>query len=278
MNSIKSNQNILIPRILYGTAWKKERTKELVELAINSGFRGVDTAGQPKHYNEKLVGEALASVFKNAFKRDEIYVETKFTPKEGQDPQNMPYNPNDPLEIQVKNSFESSKRNLQVDYVDSYILHSPLFPFSNLLKVWKAMEEIYNIGEAKQLGISNCYDLKTLQKLYESADIKPSVVQNRFYADTGYDKEIRQWCNEHNIIYLGFWTLTANPHILGSETIFNLAKKYKKTEAQIFYRYLTQNNIVPLIGTTSEQHMKEDLAIFEFELKIEELESITKLL
>ncbi|WP_419769524.1 MAG: aldo/keto reductase family protein [Candidatus Marinarcus sp.] len=273
-----SNENVKIPKLLYGTAWKKEQTATLVELAIKSGFRGIDTAAQPKHYNEKLVGVALNNLFAQGYTRESLFIETKFTPKEGQDRQNIPYNPNDALEKQVLDSFEMSKKNLQTSYVDSYILHSPLFPFSNLQKVWRAMESIYIQGEAKQLGISNCYDLSTLEKLYDFATIKPSVLQNRFYADSNYDVQIRDWCQQKGIIYLAFWTLTANPHILAHEIMLLLAKKYQKTPAQIFYRYLTQNNIVPLIGTTSPKHMKEDVSVFEFELENRELQHIEQLL
>jgi diketogulonate reductase-like aldo/keto reductase len=273
--TLKSNQNINMPPLLYGTAWKKEETARLVELAIENGFRGIDTACQPRHYNEKHVGDALHNLFLKGFKRSDIFLETKFTPKEGQDPNTIPYNPKESLTQQVVSSFEKSKENLQTSFIDSYVLHSPLFPFSDLLEVWRAMETLFEKKEVGQLGISNCYDLSTLEKLYEKATIKPSVVQNRFYNQSNYDKEIRLWCKSKGIIYLGFWTLTANPHILNSQTLFELSRKYKKTTAQIFYRYLTQNNIVPLIGTTNVEHMKEDMAIFEFELDNEELETIS---
>lgn len=273
-----SNQNVEVPSLIYGTAWKKETTATLVELAVKNGFRGIDTAGQPRHYNEKLVGDALQNLYAQGFKREELFIETKFTPKEGQDPNNMPYNPNESLTKQVLTSFDKSKENLQTTFIDSYVLHSPLFPFSNLMEVWQAMESLFEKKEIRQLGMSNCYDLPTLQKLYENAKIKPSVLQNRFYSQSNYDKEIRVWCKEKGIIYLGFWTLTANPDILSSRAIFELSLKYKKTAAQIFYRYLTQNSIVPLIGTTSVEHMKEDMKIFEFELEKSELEKISLLM
>lgn len=267
-----------IPKLIYGTAWKKDETARLVELAVKSGFRAIDTACQPRHYHEKGVGEALQALYKQGFKREEIFLETKFTPKNGQDLNNIPYNPNDPLETQVLNSFEVSLRNLQTTYLDSYILHSPIFPFNHMMKVWKVIEGFYKEGKTKNIGISNCYDIRVLKALYKEATIKPSIVQNRFYKDSDYDKEIREFCKENNITYLGFWTLTANPQILGSEEVIILARKYKKTQAQIFYRYLTQIGVTPLNGTTSKEHMMEDLNIFSFELKEEEINSITILL
>lgn len=276
--TLTSNQNIKIPALLYGTAWKKEETANLVELAIQNGFRGIDTACQPKHYNEKLVGDALQNLYVKGFKRDDIFLETKFTPKEGQDPNTIPYDPTKSLTTQVLTSFEKSKENLQTTFIDSFVLHSPLFPFAHLMEVWKTMESLFEKKEVGQLGISNCYDLPTLQKLYEQATVKPSVVQNRFYNQSNYDKELRIWCKEKRIIYLGFWTLTANPHILNSQILFELSRKYQKTTAQVFYRYLTQNDIVPLIGTTDVEHMKEDLEIFKFTLEDKELEKISTLL
>ena len=82
----------------------------------------------------------------------------------------------------------------------------------------------------------------------------------------------------NQIVYQGFWTLTANAAILAQDVVLRLAQRYKRSPAQIFYRYLTQIGIVPLIGTTSNQHMREDLAIFEFELLPSECESLNGLI
>jgi diketogulonate reductase-like aldo/keto reductase len=128
------------------------------------------------------------------------------------------------------------------------------------------MESLVDARDVRQLGISNCYQLEQLQALFDSARVKPAVVQNRFYADTGYDRGIRAFCRQHGIIYQSFWTLSANPHLLTHRTVRELASKHGRTPATILFRYLTQNDIVPLTGTRSETHMREDLAIFEFEL------------
>jgi diketogulonate reductase-like aldo/keto reductase len=82
---------IHLPDLIYGTAWKKERTVALVEQALTLGFRGIDTAGQPKHYDEAGVGLGLAQAMKAGLHREDIYVQTKFTPLDGQDPQRIPY-------------------------------------------------------------------------------------------------------------------------------------------------------------------------------------------
>ncbi|MGH8631168.1 MAG: aldo/keto reductase family protein, partial [Burkholderiales bacterium] len=145
-------------------------------------------------------------------------------------------------------------------------------------EVWQAMEAIVDAGGARQLGISNCYRLEDLQELCQSARIKPAVIQNRFYAETHYDGHIRAFCRQHGIIYQSFWTLTANPQLLAHATVDALARKYGRTPAQILFRYLTQDDIVPLTGTTSVTHMREDLAIFEFALGEDERAALSRLL
>ncbi|QOY53601.1 aldo/keto reductase [Candidatus Sulfurimonas marisnigri] len=265
------------PPLIYGTAWKKEHTKELVIQAVKTGFIGIDTACQPKHYHEEGVGEAIEALAKDGFRREDLFLQTKFTPLSGQDPLNIPYDKKAKLSTQVAQSFDISKTNLNTNYIDSLILHSPLSPFEDFEAVWKAMEEIAQRGEAKQLGISNIYNLQTLQRLYDMANIKPSVVQNRFYQDSGYDKEIRSFCKINNIIYQSFWTLTANPHILQSKELLGLSKKYNKNVIQLFFAYLHQIGITPLTGTTDLEHMQSDLQSFDITLEDSEISNLDSL-
>jgi diketogulonate reductase-like aldo/keto reductase len=275
---ITSSANVRIPRIIYGTAWKKSETAHWVGEAIRRGFRGIDTACQPKHYDEPGVGAGVALSLDDALVRADLYLQTKFTPVSGQDPKRIPYDPNLPLAEQVTQSFAASLRNLQTGYLDCLVLHSPLASPALTLEVWRAMESLVPGGGVRQLGISNCYALEQLKALHDSARIKPSVVQNRLYAETRYDREIRAFCRSRRIIYQSFWTLTANPHILKHGTVAGLASKYGRTPAQVLFRHLTQRDVVPLTGTRSERHMREDLAIFEFELEDRDLAAMDALL
>lgn len=270
-----NNSYTPMPKIIYGTAWKKDNTAKYVLEALKAGFKGIDTACQPKHYNESLVGEAVKL---SGIDRDKLYIQTKFTPLTGQDPNTIPYDKDASISDQVTQSFETSKMNLQSNYVNALILHSPLFPFSALMEVWRTMEKIYETGEAKALGISNCYDISVFKRLYNEAKIKPSILQNRFYEESDYDSSLREWCDTHDIVYQSFWTLTANPHILGSRTVMHLAMKYRKSEAQIFFAYLISQGITPLTGTTSVEHMLDDLEAEQITLKSEEIEQIRTLL
>jgi diketogulonate reductase-like aldo/keto reductase len=267
-----------IPPIIYGTAWKKDQTSSLVVKAITAGFRGVDTAAQPKHYQEEGVGEALRKLESQGISRQQLFLQTKFTPVSGQDPEQLPYDPRASLPEQVAQSFLSSQKNLGTDYVDSLVLHSPLARWNQMMEVWKAMENIHQQGGARMLGISNCYELDILEALYDQVQVKPRVLQNRFYQDTSYDLELRRWCHEKGITYQSFWTLTGNPHILGSDVLHRMAQSHHKSEAQIFFRFVTQLGIVPLTGTRSDAHMKEDLEIFSFELSTAEMDAILSLI
>ncbi|MGN7612370.1 aldo/keto reductase family protein [Magnetococcales bacterium HHB-1] len=266
------------PQLLYGTAWKKERTAALVTEAIQSGFRGIDTACQPKHYHEKGVGEGMAAALQSmSLTRDDLYLQSKFTSLGGQDLQRIPYDPQADLSTQVSQSFQKSLDNLQTSYLDALVLHSPLSTFAKTKTVWRAMERLFEAGLVKRLGISNCYDLKLFSALYQTAKVKPVILQNRFYADTHYDFQLRRFCAQQKIIYQSFWTLTANPHILRHHLLQTLQQKYQRTQAQILFRYLSQRGIVPLTGTTSRIHMEEDLAISMFELSSEACDELDAL-
>eukprot|EP01126_Amoeba_proteus_P030044 TRINITY_DN2976_c0_g1_i4.p1 TRINITY_DN2976_c0_g1~~TRINITY_DN2976_c0_g1_i4.p1 ORF type:complete len:308 (-),score=42.65 TRINITY_DN2976_c0_g1_i4:326-1249(-) len=262
-----------IPMILYGTAWKGDDTTQFVRQAIENGFVGIDTAAQPKHYREELVGKGIQQmIYEEHITRDQLFIQTKFTPLSGQDPQNLPYDPTVSLEQQVYQSFDKSLRNLQTHYIDSLLLHSPLDTHSRTREVWQAMERLHDTGKVLQLGISNVYDLQTLVQLWEDSRIKPTMVQNRFYKTSNYDREIRTFCVEKGITYQSFWSLTANRHILQSSVVQHLAKKHSKTAEQIFLRFLMGLGIVPLSGTRNPVHMKQDIETTNtFELRAGEM-------
>ena len=196
----------------------------LVEKALLAGFRGIDTACQPKHYDDVLVGVGLQRAIQQGVTRESVYLQTKFTPLSGQDPEHVPYDKSAPLDVQVSQSFATSQHNLQTDYVDCLILHSPLASQALTLQAGRTMEAIHQAGNARQLGISNCYDFAVMQTLYAEARVKPAIVQNRFYQDTGCDIALRKWCHEQGVIFQSFRSLTANPHILDSAALHSLAE------------------------------------------------------
>lgn len=264
-----------MPRILYGTAWKKEATAQWVEAALRQGFAGIDTAGQPKHYDEAGVGEGIAA---SARTRDTLYLQTKFTPFAGQDPARLPYDPDAPLATQIAQSFASSQNNLRSDTIDALLLHSPLREVAAQRTAWAAFEALVDTDQVGLLGVSNCYALTQLEQIWRDARIKPSILQNRFYAQTGYDRELRAFCRAHGMVYQSFWTLSANPQLLNSATVLALAAAYERTPAQILFRWLIQNDVVPLTGTTSAVHLRQSLDVLAFELEPQDCAAVAALL
>lgn len=277
-DAVTTHAGIRLPPLLYGTAWKKDDTARLVQLALAQGFRGIDTACQPKHYNEAGVGEGIAAALVGGIKRDALYVQTKFTPLSGQDPARVPYDARASLAQQVAQSFAASQRNLRLQQIDGLVLHSPLIDLRQTLVVWRAMEALVDGGNVRQLGISNCYRLDFLQALFDEVRVKPAVVQNRFYADSGYDRGIRAFCREHAIVYQSFWTLTANPHLLASAAVRDAGARHERTPAQVLFRWLTLQGVVPMTGTRDPRHMREDLKILDFTLDEAECAAIAALL
>jgi len=283
-----------MPSILYGTAWKGGETAGLVRKAVAAGFRGIDTACQPKHYNEAGVGEGVRAALAESggrLRREDLFLQTKFTPLHGQDlDRPLPYDPTLSVTEMVRQSMDESKRNLGVEYVDSLVLHSPMPSLNDTLIFWKAMEAVHAEGSTRQLGVSNCYDLRTFNTLLDRARVKPTVLQNRFYATSGYDRELRALCAQHGVTYQSFWSLTANPHVVQSAELKAIAERLagrarqqaqEVTPEMVFFRFLHQRGIVPLSGTTSELHMAHDVACVAsgaFSLMPDEMDVIEALL
>ena len=202
---------------------------------------------------------------KHNISRKDLFIQTKFTSLDGQDrTKPLPYDPRVPLSTQVRQSFATSLQNLQIDYIDSLVLHGPERTHEKTMEVYRECEKFVDEGRVKQLGISNLYDISSLRKLYDDARHKPSVIQNRFYDETNFDHEIRQFCREKNIFYQSFWTLTANPNILAHSLVQQLAQERHGTPAQIFFRFLLDIGLTPLTGTTDETHMKEDIQVLHW--------------
>ena len=201
----QSQASTTMPRILYGTAWKKNDTARLVLQALRSGFRGLDTACQPKHYNEAGVGEGIATFLQSSdVRREDLYIQTKFTSVDGQNAKRIPYDPKLPLREQVSASCAVSRKNLGVEVLDCLVLHSPMRTLEQTLMVWSAFESLVHEGFVRTLGISNCYSLPTLRAVWEHAKIKPAVLQNRFYRNEGYNVSLRQFCKQMRITYQSF--------------------------------------------------------------------------
>jgi diketogulonate reductase-like aldo/keto reductase len=260
-------RGVTAPSFMYGTAWKEQRTQELTELAIARGFRAIDTANQRKHYFELGVGAAIATAIQGGLTRQDLFLQTKFTYRRGQD-HRLPYDVHAAPAEQVAQSFASSLEHLGTDYVDSYVLHGPSRSHGLTdedWQVWRAMEALQRAGTTRLLGVSNI-SYEQLDALCAGAEVTPAFVQNRCYARFGWDRDVRELCAANDIVYQGFSLLTANQRELSTPAVGTLAQRSGCTLAQLVFRFALQVGMLPLTGTSNAAHMTEDLGAFECSL------------
>lgn len=261
-----------VPRFLYGTAWKEERTEPLVRAALRAGFRGFDTANQRKHYHEAGVGAAIQS---GLVERSELFLQTKFTFLRGQD-HRLPYDPRAPIATQVAQSFASSLEHLGVETLDALLLHGPTMNVGIVdadWEAWRAMEALHDEGRVSRIGVSNVAS-EQLEALHAGARVKPSIVQNRTFTRPAADAAVREFCAKNVIAYEGFSLLTAIPHVVAHPSIGTIAARARRTPAEVVFAWCLARGMVVLTGTSSEEHMRQDLSVAELELSDEDLAAI----
>ncbi len=272
-------RGVAVPSIMYGTAWKEERTQALTSEAIACGFRAIDTANQRKHYVEAGVGAAVgAAVASGSVTREQLFLQTKFTWQRGQD-HRLPYDPNADLATQVRQSIDSSLKHLGVTSIDSYILHSPSRGYGlgeADWETWRAMEDAVRTGQVGLLGVSNISS-EQLATLVAGVKTAPAFVQNRCFARNRWDADVRALCETHDIVYQGFSLLTANPQVLSSPRLIAIARRHGKTVAQVVFRFAIELGMLPLTGTCDSLHMRQDLDIFDFTLNDEDIRIMLEL-
>lgn len=250
-----------IPELIYGTAWKESRTESLTALAIAEGFRAIDTANQRKHYVEEAVGRAL---------QPGLFIQTKFTHRAGQDDR-LPYDERAPIAEQVRQSYASSVEHL--GHVDSYLLHGPSARdhlTAEDVEAWRAIEGL----PVEYIGISNVTS-QQLAQLIGLAARPITFVQNRCYASRGWDREVRALCTANRVVYQGFSLLTANRDVVQHDrAVRAIAQRYGITTAQLVFAFARARGMLPLTGTTSAEHMREDLAALAVRPDEQDLEFI----
>lgn len=270
---------IRVPRLIYGTAWKEDATGRLTELAIREGFRGIDTANQRKHYHEAAVGEALTTaIASGTVNRSELFLQTKFTFAAGQD-HRLPYDSNAAIPKQVEQSLESSVKHLNINIIDSFVLHGPTTRgklTADDWEAWRAMETLHGRGRARLLGVSNV-NLGQLRELNAGATVRPRFVQNRCYASQGWDRDVRAFCTANGIVYQCFSLLTANRVELVRPEVTRIATRHSRSVAQVAFRFALDIGMIALTGTTKPEHMRDDLGIFDFQLDPAEVATIERI-
>ncbi len=174
----------------------------------------------------------------------------------------------------MEQSFASSLAHFEVEQLDALILHGPSLRDTLAeedREVWRAMEDIARSGRVKLLGVSNC-SATQVAEVVAMAKVPVSFVQNRCYAERGWDRAVRELCD--GVVYQGFSLLTANRHVLAAPKVVAIAAAHGVTPAQVVLRFAQQIGMLPLTGTTDPVHMREDLAIERVHFDPDELAAI----
>ncbi len=241
-------------------------TKQATKTALEVGFRHFDCA--ERYRNEDAIGEAMQEVFKaGPIRREDVFVTTKL------------WNTNHRPE-RVKAAFDSSRRRLQIDYVDCYIIHTP-FAFQpgdeqdprdergqviydsgvTLVDTWRALERLVDEGQCKSIGLSDV-NLEKLREIVAAARIKPAVVQVESHPYLP-EWDLLDFCREHGIVLLAFAALGhgMDPKLLDDAVITNIAQRVHKTPAQVALAWAVQRGTAFLITSTKPHNIQANFDI-----------------
>lgn len=258
------SNNYKIPNIGFGTfrTPSGEETEQSVMNAIKAGYRHIDCAAA--YGNEKSVGEAIR---KSGVAREELFVTSKL------------WNDDKGYENTLA-AFNRALDDLQLDYLDLYLIHWPIAKASKEnwqeanSESWRALEELYNQGKIKAIGVSN-FLKHHLEPLFETANIKPMVNQIEFHPGM-LQEEIVEFCKKHNIL-VEAWAPFSNGQVLNNPVLKEIADKYKKSVAQLTLRWIIQKSIVPLPKSVTPERIKSNLEVFDFEISEQDVERIDRL-
>lgn len=254
-----------IPALAYGT-WliKNENAKNCVLMALEAGYRHIDTA--QAYGNEVGVGEGIKA---SGLKREDIYVTTKVMAEY------KSYK-------KAKKSIDDSLKRLGLDYVDLILIHCPqpwvLFRskrrfFKENVEVWKALEEAYNEGKVKAIGVSN-FLVDDLQNIIDNCHIKPMV--NQILCHIGNTPvDVIKFCQENDIIVESYSPI-AHGAALNDAKIQAMAEKYNVSIAQLCIKYTLQLDTISIPKASSKEHI-EDNAKLDFEISQEDMVELMKL-
>ncbi|NCE15322.1 aldo/keto reductase [Enterococcus gallinarum] len=264
MNSYTLSNNVSIPELGFGT-WQTPNgdvAVSAVKKALEVGYRHIDTAQGYK--NEDSVGQAIKE---SGIPREEIFLTTKL------------WNENHSYDL-VLSSFEESLKKLQTDYIDLFLIHWPNpvkfrdnWQSANA-ETWRAMEELYQTGKIKAIGVSNFLP-HHFEELKKTATIFPMVNQI-FLAPGELQKEVVSYCQEHNVLLEAYSPLGTGK-IFDVPEMQELSDKYGKTIAQIAIRWSLQHGFLPLPKSVTPSRIEENLAVFDFELSDEDMQRIDQL-
>jgi diketogulonate reductase-like aldo/keto reductase len=256
---ITLNNGIQMPQLGLGV-WKAsvDEAEAAVTAALKAGYRLIDTA--MVYGNEEGVGKAIRA---SSIPREDIFVTTKlWNHDQGHD--------------KVRPAFEASLQRLGLDYVDLYLIHWPMPARELYVETWQEFEKLYAEKKIRAIGVSN-FEPAHLEKLAEHATITPAVNQIELHPRFT-QPELREYGKEHGI-HIESWKPIggAGGSILQDETISKVAKKYKKTTAQVVIRWHLQHNLIVIPKSVHEDRIKQNIDVFDFELTQDDMNTIDDL-
>jgi 2,5-diketo-D-gluconate reductase A len=256
---IMLNNGQSIPQFGFGVFLiKPADTFDAVSTALQAGYRHVDTAEM--YGNEREVGDALA---KSGLDRAEVFVTTKLS--------NDAHRPAD-----ARRAFDGSLAALGTDYVDLFLIHWPLPTRydGDYVSTWNTLEEFYRDGRARSIGVSN-FQPHHLRRLHQECEVRPAVNQIEVNPYLTQD-EVRGFCAEHEVA-VEAWSPIARGKALGDPTIDEIARRVAKTPAQVILRWHIERGDIVFPKSVTPARIRENIAIFDFELSGEDVEAISAL-
>lgn len=258
------------PLLMYGGAWKGPHAEQNVLDALALGFRSFDTANvYPASYNETAMGVALERARAAGLRREDLFMQTKFTPgistdhcADGPwDPEQCMFDKQADLATQVKQSAQTSLAHLRVQQLDSLVLHDMRQPWADLQVIWRAMEEVHAQGHAASLGVSHAHDPATFRRLLSFARVPPSFVQNPIFAINHWDRDIRLICREHGIGYQAYsLNHVANDFVYRTAEVKQIARRLDQTPQQVIVAMTKRLGLLPLVGPQDPIKMAQAIA------------------
>ncbi|HWI95407.1 MAG TPA: aldo/keto reductase, partial [Solirubrobacterales bacterium] len=231
-------------------------TQEVVEQALETGYRHIDTAGA--YRNEKGVGAAIAA---SGLAREDLFVTTKL------------WNSEQGFETTLA-AFDASLDRLGFDYVDLYLIHWPVPSEGRFVDTWRAFERIHGEGRARTIGVSN-FRVEDLERLEAETETRPTVNQIELHPRL-QQAELRAWHADHGIATEA-WSPLAQGELLDDETIVAIAERHGKTPAQAILRWHLQLGNVVIPKSVTPARIRENLELFDFELGDAEMAEFERL-